>query len=125
MSGTRNIKDSLFVALFNHEDAARELYNAIMQPFVIDFESEDHSKLTEKELRDLKNLGKENWVTLQYFSPNHFSKSTSRQAVSFTSIPPAFTRKSTSTSNNGALMRKKKKTHPLRATKWKVLYWMP
>jgi chromosome partitioning protein len=47
------------------------------------------------------------------------------EAVSFTSIPPAFTRKSTSTSNNGALMRKKKKTHPLRATKRKALYWTP
>jgi hypothetical protein len=29
MSETRNIKDSLFVALFNHEAAARELFNAI------------------------------------------------------------------------------------------------
>jgi hypothetical protein len=29
MSGTRTIKDSLFVALFNHEEAARELFNAI------------------------------------------------------------------------------------------------
>jgi hypothetical protein len=29
MDGTRNIKDSLFVALFNHEAAAGELYNAI------------------------------------------------------------------------------------------------
>jgi hypothetical protein len=29
MNETRNIKDSLFVALFNNEDAARELYNAI------------------------------------------------------------------------------------------------
>jgi hypothetical protein len=29
MSETRNIKDSLFVALFNHEEAARELFNAI------------------------------------------------------------------------------------------------
>jgi hypothetical protein len=29
MDGTRNIKDSLFVALFNNEVAARELYNAI------------------------------------------------------------------------------------------------
>jgi hypothetical protein len=27
--GTRNIKDSLFVALFNNEEAARELFNAI------------------------------------------------------------------------------------------------
>jgi hypothetical protein len=29
MDGTRNIKDSLFVALFNNEEAARELFNAI------------------------------------------------------------------------------------------------
>ena len=29
MSGTRNIKDSLFVALFTNEEAARELFNAI------------------------------------------------------------------------------------------------
>jgi hypothetical protein len=29
MIGTRNIKDSLFVALFNNEEAAWELYNAI------------------------------------------------------------------------------------------------
>jgi hypothetical protein len=29
MNGTRNIKDTLFVALFNNEAAARELYNAI------------------------------------------------------------------------------------------------
>jgi hypothetical protein len=29
MDGTRNIKDSLFVALFNNKEAARELYNAI------------------------------------------------------------------------------------------------
>ena len=28
-NGTRNIKDSLFVALFNNEAAARELFNAI------------------------------------------------------------------------------------------------
>jgi hypothetical protein len=29
MNGTRNIKDSLFVALFNNEDAARELFNVV------------------------------------------------------------------------------------------------
>jgi hypothetical protein len=29
MNGTRNIKDSLFMALFNNEVATRELYNAI------------------------------------------------------------------------------------------------
>jgi hypothetical protein len=29
MDGTRNIKDSLFVAIFNNPDAARELYNAV------------------------------------------------------------------------------------------------
>jgi hypothetical protein len=29
MDGTRNIKDSLFVALFNNEEVARELYSAL------------------------------------------------------------------------------------------------
>jgi hypothetical protein len=29
MDGTRNIKDSLFTALFNNEEAARELFNAV------------------------------------------------------------------------------------------------
>jgi hypothetical protein len=29
MNGTRNIKDSMFVAIFNNENAARELFNAI------------------------------------------------------------------------------------------------
>jgi hypothetical protein len=42
-----------------------------MQPFVIDFESEDHSKLTEKELRDLKNLGREKmgYITILFAKP--------------------------------------------------------
>jgi len=43
----------------------------LMQPFVIDFESEDHSKLTEKELRDLKNLGREKLghITILFAKP--------------------------------------------------------
>jgi hypothetical protein len=43
----------------------------LMQPFVIDFESEDHSKLTEKELRDLQNLGREKlgYITILFAKP--------------------------------------------------------
>jgi hypothetical protein len=43
----------------------------LMQPFVIDFESEDHSKLTEKELQDVKNLGREKlgYITILFAKP--------------------------------------------------------
>jgi hypothetical protein len=43
----------------------------LMQPFVIDFESEDHSKLTGKELQDLRNLGKEKlgYITILFAKP--------------------------------------------------------
>jgi hypothetical protein len=43
----------------------------LMQPFVVAFESEDHSKLTEKELRDLKNLGREKlgYITILFAKP--------------------------------------------------------
>jgi hypothetical protein len=43
----------------------------LMQPFVIDFESEDHEKLSETELRALKNIGREKlgYITILFAKP--------------------------------------------------------